>query len=89
MGLMVMRCLLEIQENRSNDDDRLWLSDVDVEVGVEMCDYYCFVVVALHFLLDYLDFEINVDLDDAMVGVKGQLDFGCLGLCFFQLKEKK
>lgn len=59
MVLMVMRCLLEIQENRLNDD-----RFVDVDVDVVMCDLFVDVVG------QYLNFEINVNLNyDVMVGL--------------------
>lgn len=55
--------------NKLNDDDHLL---IDVKIDVLMNDY--------HFLVNYLDFEINVNLNDVMVDVRGQLDFDCLGL---------
>lgn len=62
-----MRCLLEILESRLNDDDGHSSNGVSVTADVAMYDYHF--VVDHHYLLDYLDFEINVNLNDAMVDV--------------------
>ena len=70
-----MHYLLEILKNKLNDDDYL-LNDVNVMVDVKMYDY-----LFVNVEDQYLNFEINVNLNDVMVDVRGQFDFDCLGLC--------